>query len=144
MECFNWSAVSAIGTILAALVGIIGIWLNIFDKKRKLDITIDNAFRDKIYICNNSVKTVRVIKMIGLISGCSFYAEHFDGLDEIVLHPSEMKTLTIDTKTVYNNFYASKMDAICNSNDPVELILQDNYRRKYRINTGIGIAFFKD
>ena len=33
----NWDAISAVGTILAAIVGIAGIWLNLWDKTKKLN-----------------------------------------------------------------------------------------------------------
>ena len=31
----NWNALSAIGTTLATVVGIVGIWINLCDKKKK-------------------------------------------------------------------------------------------------------------
>ena len=34
----NWDAISAVGTILAAVVGVAGIWLNLWDKTKKLNI----------------------------------------------------------------------------------------------------------
>ena len=37
----NWNAISAIGTILAAFVGVAGIWLNIWDKYKKLNISFE-------------------------------------------------------------------------------------------------------
>ena len=36
----NWDALSAIGTILAAIVGVVGIWLNLWDKTKKIRYAI--------------------------------------------------------------------------------------------------------
>ena len=46
----NWSAVSAVGTCLAAFVGVAGIWLNLWDKTRKLNIYFEAVPNFKIYI----------------------------------------------------------------------------------------------
>ena len=39
----NWDVISAVGTILAAVVGISGIWLNLWDKTKKLNINFETV-----------------------------------------------------------------------------------------------------
>ena len=60
----NWNAISAVGTILAAVVGIAGIWLNLWDKTKKLNINFETVPRFKIYLSNNSLRTTIITKII--------------------------------------------------------------------------------
>ena len=60
----NWNAVSAIGTTLAAIVGIAGIWVNIWDKTKKLHVNFKAVPHFKISLSNDSLRAVAIIKMV--------------------------------------------------------------------------------
>ena len=66
----NWDAISAVGTILAAVVGIAGIWLNLWDKTKKLNVNFETVPSFKIYLSNNSLRTTVITKMM-----CSVYGK---------------------------------------------------------------------
>ena len=48
----DWNIVSAIGTVLAAFVGVAGIWINFWDKHRKLNIKFEMIPNAKFGIVN--------------------------------------------------------------------------------------------
>ena len=54
----NWDAITGIGTIGATCVGIIGIWLNLYEKTKKLLIKVEYAPRFVIYATNDSMRTL--------------------------------------------------------------------------------------
>lgn len=60
----NWDAISAVGTILAAVVGVAGIWLNLWDKTKKLNTNFETVPSFKIYLSNNSLRTTVITKMM--------------------------------------------------------------------------------
>ncbi len=69
----DWNAISAIGTILAAFVGIAGILLNIWDKYKKLNVSFEIIPTAKVYISNNSQKTVAITKMLCSVNDHVFF-----------------------------------------------------------------------
>ena len=54
----NWDAITAIGTISAAFVGVIGIWINLYEKTKRLSIKFEFIPRVSLYIANNSMRGV--------------------------------------------------------------------------------------
>lgn len=139
----DWNAVSAVGTILAAFVGVVGIWLNLWDKTKKLNTKFEMIPSFKIYLCNNSNRTTVITKMICCVKTHVFYVKYFKGLGELTLPPATAQTIDIIKKDIYDAYCETQMSAICNPNDKVKIILYDNYGRKYIIKTYIGIGVFK-
>jgi hypothetical protein len=54
----NWDAITGIGTIGATCVVIIGIWLNLYEKTKKLLIKAEYLPRFVIYATNDYMRTV--------------------------------------------------------------------------------------
>ena len=140
----NWNALSAIGTTLATIVGIVGIWLNLWDKTKKLHIHFETVPNFKIYLSNNSLRTIAITKMICCIGTHIFYVKYFDGLQELILPPATTQNIDIIKQDVYRAYCETNMSAICTPNDNVKIILYDNYGRKYKIKTDLNILAFQE
>ena len=140
----NWNALSAIGTILATFVGIIGIWLNLWDKTKRIHVHFESVPSFKIHLSNNSLRTVVITKIIYYIDTHIFHVEYFDGLKELSLPPATTQKIYIDKHDVYCAYCKAKMSAICPINSYVKVILYDNYGRKYAINTNFPIGIFQE
>ena len=140
----NWDALSAIGTTLATFVGIIGIWLNLWDKTRKIHIHFETVPNFKIYLSNNSLRTIAITKMICCIGTHIFYVKYFDGLQELILPPATTQNIDIIKQDVYRAYCEINMSAICTPNDNVKIILYDNYGRKYTLKTDLSFAAFQE
>ena len=140
----DWNFVSAIGTILAAFVGILGIWLNVWDKQRKLDVQFEFIPSAKLYISNNSQRSVMVTKIICSIDEHMFYVEHLEGLQEIYLQPATSKSVFLKKDNIYNSYFQHQLESICNPERKVSIILYDNYNRKYELKTDFPIGVFKE
>lgn len=139
----NWNAISAIGTILAAFVGVAGIWLNIWDKYKKLNISFEMIPTAKVYISNNTQKTVAITKMLCSVNEHIFFVEPFDGLKEVYLQPATTKSIQLATQDIYESYFRYQMDSICNSDECIVILIYDNYGRKHKIKTSFPIAAFK-
>lgn len=139
----NWNALSAIGTTLATIVGIVGIWLNLWDKTRKIQTYFEMLPNFKIYLSNNSLRTVVITRMICCIDTYVLHIEYFDGLKELTLPPATTKNIDIVEQDIYKSYCKQNLSAICNPNDKVEFILYDNYDRKYIIKTDLSINAFR-
>lgn len=140
----NWNALSAIGTTLATIVGITGIWLNLWDKTRKIQAHFEMVPNFKIYLSNNSLRTIVITKMICSINTHVFHVEYFEGLSELTLPPATTQNINIIKQDIYRAYYKTNMCAICNPNDKVKIILYDNYGRKYTIKTDLSIDTFQE
>ena len=140
----NWNALSAIGTTLAAIVGVAGIWINLCDKKRKIQTYFEMLPNFKIYLSNNSLRTIVITKMICSINTHVFHVEYFEGLRELVLPPATTQNIDIIKEDVHGAYCKTNMCVICNPNDKVRIILYDNYGRKNTIKTDLSIGAFKE
>lgn len=140
----NWDALSAIGTTLATFVGIIGIWLNLRDKTRKIHTHFEMVPYFKIYLSNNSLRTIVITKMICCINTHVFHIEYFEGLRELTLTPATIQSIDIIRQEIYSSYCKTNMCAICNPKDKVKIILYDNYGRKYTVKTDLSIGAFQE
>ena len=142
----NWNALSAIGTTLAAIVGVVGIWLNLWDKTKKIYTSFDPVPSFRIHLSNNSLRTVAITKMICCIGtdAYTFYVEYFDGLRELTLPPATSQNIDIIKQDVFRSYCKTNTCAICKPNDKIRIILYDNYNRKYTIKTNLSIGAFQD
>ena len=140
----NWNALSAIGTTLATIVGIIGIWLNLWDKTRKVHTHFEPVPDFKIYLSNNSLRTIAITKMIFCANTHVFHVEYFNGLKELNLPPATTQNIDIIKQDVYRAYCKTNMCAVCYPNDKVRIILYDNYGRKYTIKTDLSIGAFQE
>ena len=140
----NWDALSAIGTTLAAVVGVVGIWLNFWDKTKKIYTSFDTVPSFRIHLSNNSLRTVAITKMVCCIDTHVFYVEYFEGLKELTLPPATTQNINIIKQDIYRAYSKTNMSAICNPNDKVKIILYDNYSRKYTIKTDLSIGAFQE
>ena len=140
----NWNALSAIGTTLATIVGIVGIWLNLWDKTRKVHTHFETVPDFKIYLSNNSLRTIAITKMIFCANTHVFHVEYFNGLKELNLPPATTQNIDIIKQDVYRAYCKTNMSVICNANDKVKIVLYDNYGRKYTIKTDLSIAAFQE
>lgn len=125
----NWDAFSAVGTVLAALVGIAGIWLNQCDKRKKLMVTFETAPEFCVYASNSSLRSVIITKMVCSIDDHFFYVKLYDGLHEVCLPPASVKKIEVRTSEIYDEYLKSHLDALCNPKDEVVIIIYDNYGR---------------
>lgn len=138
-----WNAISAIGTVVAAFVGIAGIWLNLWDKKKKLKVDFTKIPKFGLYISNGSLRTVAITKMVCAVDNHRFFVKFFDGLREVHIAPASVRAIDIITSEIYDEYYKCQLDALCNQKDEIIIFLYDNYGRKYKIKTGFGISAFK-
>ena len=140
----NWNALSAIGTTSAAIVGIVGILLNLWDKRRKLYTHFEMVPNFKIHLSNNSLRTIVITKMSCCINTHVFYVEYFDGLRELTLPPATTQNIDIIKQDVFRSYCETNTCAICKPKDKISIILYDNYSRKYTIKTDLSIDAFRD
>ena len=140
----NWNALSAIGTTLATIVGIIGIWLNLWDKTRKIHTHFEMVPNFRIYLSNNSLRTIVITKMIYCIDTHVVHVEYFEGLKELTLPPATAQNIDIVKQDIYRSYCKTNMCAICNPNDKLKIIIYDNYGRKYTIKTDLSIETFEE
>lgn len=140
----DWNAISAIGTVIAAFVGVAGIWLNIWEKKKRLDVQFEMIPACKVFICNGSSRTVLITKMTCKVGVHVFYARYFDDGKETTLPAFTTKTIKIDKQAICDSYFQYQMDSLCALNEKVEIVLFDNYGRRYKIDTNMPISFFKE
>ncbi len=138
----DWNIVSAIGTILAAVVGVIGIWINIWEKQRKPNVKIGFVPDAVIYISNNSQRTVAITKIIYSVDNHIFLVEYLTGLEELFLMPATTHSYKINKQNVYNSYIQHQMDLLGCNDKQIIITLFDNYDRKNRIKTGASIDIF--
>lgn len=139
----NWDAISAVGTILAAVVGVAGIWLNLWDKTKKVNTNFETVPSFKIYLSNNSLRTTVITKMMCSVKTYVFYVEYFEGLKELTLPPTTTQSIDIIKQDIHDAYCKARLCAKCAPNDEVIIILYDNYGRKYKIKTDLGIGAFE-
>ena len=139
----DWNAISAIGTILAACVGVAGIWLNTWDRYKKLNVSLEMIPTAKVFISNNTKRTVAITKILCSVNEHIFFVESFDGLKELYLQPYTTKSIQLSTHDIYDAYFQHQMDSLCNANECVDIIIYDNYGRKHKIKTYFPIATFK-
>lgn len=139
-----WDAISAVGTILAAIVGVVGIWLNLWDKTKKLKINFETVPSFKIYLSNNSLRTIVITKMICSVKTHIFYVEYFEGLKEVTLPPATLQSIDIIKQDIFNAYHKNKTCAFCVPSEKIKFILYDNYGRKYIKKTDVSICAFEE
>lgn len=142
----NWDALSAIGTTLAAIVGLVGIWLNLWDKTKKIYTNFETVPSFRIHLSNNSLRTVAITKMVCCMGTDEyvFYVEYFDGLRELTLPPAATHSIDVIKQDVFKSYCETNTCVICNPKDKIRIILYDNYNRKYTIKTNLSIDAFRD
>lgn len=139
-----WNIISAIGTVLAAIVGIAGIWINLWEKCRRLIVDFRTIPTFKIYLSNTSLRSVSITKMICSVNNHIFYVNYFDGLNTICLPPATMQEISIDKGELLNSYCQLSMNILCENDeeDSVKIMIYDNYGRKYTIKEEITVAMF--
>ena len=140
----NWNVVSAIGTCIAAFVGVAGIWLNLWDKTRKMNVYFEAVPSFRILVSNNSLRTTTVTKILYSVETHIFHVEYFTGLQEVSIPPATSKSISISKQDIFNAYKKTEMYAICNPNAKIVITLYDNYRRKYTIKLDFGIGLFEE
>ena len=140
----DWQAISAIGTCLAAFVGIAGILLNRWDKTKRLITRFEIVPNFKIYISNTSLRTTVITKMSCSVGTHVFQTKCFENLQEISLPPATTQNIKLNKQIILNDYYRTGMSAICNPNDKIIITLYDNFGRKYIIKTDLTINAFRE
>lgn len=139
----NWSALSAIGTMLAAFVGIAGIWLNLLEKNRRLSVEFEITPYFRLVICNNSLKTVAISKVYFSQKDHIFYFQYLAESGTLEIPPKTINNIKIDKSAVYQSYFDHKIDALCNPNEIIVIHVFDSFGRGYKIKTCFGIAGFR-
>ncbi len=139
----NWDAITGIGTIAAACVGIIGIWLNFYEKSKRLLIKEEYAPRFVVYATNDSMRTIIITKMVFSVDTHVFYVDIQDGLQEIRIQPGGVEKIVFDGKSVVQSYHKAGIDKLCNPAEKIQIVIHDNYRRKYKIKTDLTIGMFE-
>ena len=91
----DWNSISAIGTALAALVGVADIWLNLWKKRKRLSVNFHATPPFKLFISNTSYRSIMIVKLIYSVNGHEFYTEYFEGENEVCLLPATSRILYI-------------------------------------------------
>ena len=136
----NWDAITAIGTISAAFVGVIGIWINLHEKTKRLSIKIEYIPCASLYIANNSMRTVMITKIVFSVKQHVFYVDICDGLSEIKIQPGSVDRISFVGEYIIKTYNETQVAALCDPSDRIDIILSDNYRRKYRVKTEFTIG----
>ena len=136
----NWDAITAIGTISAAFVGVIGIWINLYEKTKRLSIKFEFIPRVSIYIANNSMRGVIITKIVFSVKQHVFYVDMRSGLSEINIQPGSVERISFVGEEIIKSYKETQVAALCNPSDRIDIILSDNYRRKYRVKTDLTIG----
>ena len=110
----NWEAITGIGTLGAAFVGIIGIWLNLYEKTKKLLIKAEYAPRFVIYATNDSMRTVIITRIVFSIDNRVIYVDIRDGLQELRIQPSGVERITFSGSSVVQSYHKVGMEKLCN------------------------------
>lgn len=139
----DWNAVSAIGTVAAALVGIAGIWLNLHDKRKKLKILFETSPSYKVFICNSSLRTVMITRIRYYAGNHIFFVEAFEGLSEMSIPPATTHTYLLDKTAIHISFCDKQMSLVCDKKDEIILELVDNFGRVYKLKTGLTVETFE-
>ena len=134
MNC-NWDALSAIGTIIAASVGMIGILINVFEKIKRLTVNYNFVPKPVVIVCNNSNRPVVLLKMNYFCGGHLFFSKYYSDEEEIVLSSLSAKSVPIELEKAVKSIYGLGLDKIISPSDKIELKLYDGYKRGYRIKT---------
>lgn len=137
-----WNILSSIGTILAAIVGMVGIWLNLWDKTRRLTVDFRMIPSFKIYLSNTSLRSVVITKMVCSVNDHVFHVDYFEGLNEICLPPATTQDILLDKSELLNSYCKLSMNVLSQGSekDKVEIVVFDNYGRKYKIKEDITVA----
>ena len=137
-----WNILSSIGTVLAATAGIAGIWLNFWDRTRRLTIDFRMFPSFKIHLSNTSLRSIVITKMICSVNGHVFYVDYFEGLRTICLSPATTEDISLDKNQLLNSYCELSKNLLCQDNekDKIKIFIFDNYGRKYRIKEDITIA----
>lgn len=132
---------SSIGTILAAVIGIVGVWLNLWDRTRRLTVDFRTIPSFKIYLSNTSLRSVMITKMVCSVNDNVFYVDYFEGLKAICLPPATTQDISIDKSELLNSYCNLSMNILSQGSekDKVEIVIFDNYGRKYRIKEDITV-----
>lgn len=139
----NWNMLSAVGTIVAAFVGVAGILISVLEKRKRLNIVFEMIPNYVIVISNNSTRPIAITKLTIASNGHIFYVEFFQGFNEFIVQPSTIKHLYLSEERIHAEYYRLNMPALCNPKDKIEITLIDNLNRKYRIKQDLTIGFFK-
>ena len=135
----NWDAITAIGTITAAIVGVSGIWINYYEKTKRLSILFQIVPKIELIISNNSTRSVAITKMIIEIKDYIFYAEYYTGLQQLIVPPASTEAIVINSDAVKAEYKKLSMESLCSKEDTIIIILYDNYKRRYKVKTNLPI-----
>lgn len=135
----KWSAVAAIGTVLAAVVGILGIIFNTLEKTRRLEIQIKYASLLTLLVNNPSLRTVIITSVaVGTKEHC-LYTEKRDGLRTIKVAPGALVEVILNKDDVIHQYKDIGLASLCNPEDKIEIIVRDSYNRRYRVRTELTV-----
>ena len=142
----NWNAFSAIGTTVAAAVGIIGLLLNLYDKIRGLSICFQSQPSFKIFISNMSLRSVYITKINCSVKKDIFYEKCFEGPEAMCLPPATAQCILLDNKELLKNYCEVSLNVLCENDDESEIKITvfDNYNRKYKIKEHVLIKMLYD
>ena len=135
--CINWAAVSAIGTVSAAIVGVAGIIINLCEKRKRLIVRLEMFPETSLIISNASTRAVTLMKMVCSCGDHVIHVEYYTGLKQKVIDPAAIDMIVIDTRSIIKVLKGSDFQAICKSSDRIIIKLYDNYGRKYVKKTDI-------
>ena len=141
-----WDILSSIGTILATIVGIIGIWLNLWDKTKKLTVDFRMIPSYKIYLSNTSLRSIMITKMVCSVKDHVFYVNYFDGMNAVCLPPATTQDISIDTSELLNSYCKLSLNILSqhNESDEIKIVLFDNYGRRYKIKDRMTLTMLID
>ena len=137
----EWEALSAIGTIAATVVGVVGIFINLWDRTRKLhiDFQVEPPFR--IYLSNASIRAISIVKIECLVGKHIFYSRYFEGEDDICLLPATVRSISLDRIELLNAYCELPVNIMTQFReyDSIKIIIFDNRCKKYKINRRIKV-----
>ena len=134
-----WTVITAIGTVAAAFVGIVGIWVNYYEKHRRLIINVNMFPKPTVYLCNSAASTILITKIRCYAGNSLVDAKPFIGDEELRIAPYTTYSCSLDMDELRCSVSPFIECKICKDSDTIKLELFDNYRRRYKVNTGLTV-----
>ena len=86
------------------------------------------------------MRGVIITKIVFSVKQHVFYVDMRSGLSEINIQPGSVERISFVGEEIIKSYKETQVAALCNPSDRIDIILSDNYRRKYRVKTDLTIG----
>ena len=90
------------------------------------------------------MRTVIITLIEFSIGNYVFYVDIRDGLQELRIQPSGVERITFNESSVVQSYHKAGMEKLCNPADKIDVIIHDNFNRRYKKRTNLTIGMFEN